>query len=209
MKNFIFIILLSIPFIVQALSTSVIIHCGPRNIDNIPEIIEEYCNQLELPDEIIVAVSNAKKVTEYDLDKIKNVTDIIPIELVLTYQNQHIGEIKNMACRIAKGDILITNDPQYYPLPHRIKVIKDLFINNEVDIVYHFCGKNDYSLELFDNLEYVSGDYKNICLRKEVFEQIAWIPISQNGNFYYITDSIYEGFAFGILDADLVDNFEW
>lgn len=208
MKNFYLSLFLFLGSFLQALTTSVIIPCNPNNLENVPEILNAYNMQSELPDEIIISISNASKIKSEKIKLIKLIKTNFIVDLRLCSYSLYSGENKNLGFSFAKSDILICNDPNYYPDPKRIEVIKKKFSSNQVDVLFHDVDQNDLKFSLIEYPSQIDDNYQNLSIKKEVFQKIKWQPLPYSEDFHYIIDCLMEGFKVGFIDAQLINNFD-
>jgi glycosyltransferase involved in cell wall biosynthesis len=192
----------------KSMTTSVIIPCHYKHARFLSQIIKEYSSGSVLPDEIVISLSNANKVSQEIINAIKS--SDCPFEVVLLTSDQPLsaGGNRDKAAKIAKGDILICHDADDLPHPQRIEIIKYFFENYELDHLMH--GWSEANAEIsyytFDQLAWFEtptytnqlggGTYCNgpIAITKQVFNSIQWTEKFIVGEDVGFNQEVYKKF---------------
>lgn len=217
MRNFFLFLFLSFFCSLQAfeklplpkqMSLSVIVPCHSKHAKFLPKLIEAYAEGTVLPDEIVISLSGADRVSKEVIDKIKNSSWPFPVILLTENLPLAAGANRNRAAKIANGDILASQDADDLPHPQRIEIIKYLFENYKLEHLMHgWLDVNafipDYSLEelswfespLFTN-ELGGGTYCNgpIAMLKEVFQSVKWPENLMVGEDVTFNKEVYKKF---------------
>ena len=120
-----------------SLTTSVIIPCHQKHAKHLPELVMSFTKQTVLPDEIIISLSDYKKVDPSVLEKIASSDYPFSVTLLQFENALSAGKNRNRACAEAIGDILICHDADDLSHPQRIAIIKYFFENFVVDHLVH------------------------------------------------------------------------
>jgi len=118
-------------------TTSLIIPCCASHASHLLELLKMYEQQTELPDEVVISLSESQKVPANIFKELQAKSWIFPINLILSEKKLFAGENRNTACQEAKGDILICQDADDIPHPQRIEIINYFFRMQRVDHIIH------------------------------------------------------------------------
>lgn len=202
-----------------SLKTSVIIPCHYKHAQYLPFLLQAFSEQTVLPDEIIISLSEYKKVPE-DLVESLTSTSYPFLLVLLPFENAvSEGANRNYGCAYAKGDIFICHDADDFPHPQRIEVIKWFFETYQVDHLMHTWGNRIEELSRFQGPEEISwfhlpeytnklgsGIYTNgpVAISRQVFDVIQWDPAFRIGVDVEFNKRAYVHFANTIvLEAPL------
>ncbi len=188
----------------SGLTTSVVLTCNATtNIGLIPEIIESYANQTIVPDEIVISIASASKVKYSEIKRMQTITNKFPILFVPCSFALYSGEGKNMACKSAKGDIILFNEANFKPKKERIEIIKRMPLDDLTKQVI----KKLFETKNVDLLIYNLGINGDFAIRRYVFDKVKWLDTGDNLKFIY--DVKYEGFSYTNLDQPLLTVTSW
>lgn len=201
------------------IKTSLIVPCCWKHASQINFLLSEYEQQTELPDEVIISISECARIDSDILKSLQNKSWIFPVKIILSNKVQYAGTNRNIACQHATGDIYITQDADDFPHPQRIQIIKYIFnqyntdhlmhgyislveIDKEKDSFYEEF-KNFYNLnnlpiikikqfnEIWQIGKITNG---NIAISKKVFNKIQWSdnPRGQDTEFNEKVSWLYQ-----------------
>ena len=119
------------------MTTSIIIPCHYKHAIYLEETLNSYSQQTVLPTEVVISLSQSKKVSPEIIHTL--LTRQWPFKLNLL---QHIiavseGGNRNRACAASTGQILICSDADDLPHPQRVEIIKYFFDNYNLDSLTH------------------------------------------------------------------------
>lgn len=196
-----FIINLSLYPLVYALKTSVIIPCHFRHAVFLYELLRTYEDQSELPDEVVISISESHGMNKETLQKLEKENWKFPVKIITSNQKLYAGQNRNIGCSHAIGDIFICQDADDLPHPQRIEIIKYFFSKFNLDHLLHgydlIPKRKKYNLQeipyKFCNNYKEVGDVANgnAAIARHVFEKIKWssVPRGQdcefNSNVYH------------------------
>jgi glycosyltransferase involved in cell wall biosynthesis len=183
--------------------TSLIVPCHYTHAEHLIDLLKAYAQQTELPDEIVISLSEADHANQEALKKIKNNSWPFPV-LILTSSDKHsAGQNRNIACSHATGDIFIMQDADDMPHPQRIEIIKHFFQTHTVDHVAHFYSLSSKSSSIHydltsipvvscNNLNKFGGSVANgpVAIARHVFEKVQW-PQSLIGEDVAFNKAVY------------------
>lgn len=189
------ILFLLLPFVCHCESVSIIVPCYYKHFPLLPKLLHHITLQTELPDEVVISVSEVEKLDPNFVKKVQNKK--YPFKILFLFQNgQHFaGENRNFACAQATGDIFITQDADDIPHPQRVEVIKYMFEKFDVFQILHkfiypyqnkglsswntvnlnkiktFLMTKEYMTECWVFGPLTNGE---MAIRREVFESLHW-----------------------------------
>lgn len=123
----------------ENVKTSIIIPCCAKHAEHLYILLRMYENQTELPDEIIISLSEFNQVDDNIIKELQNKKWSFPVKLIASDKKQFAGENRNVACSHASGDIFICQDADDLPHPQRVEIIKYFFKNYHIDHLMHLC----------------------------------------------------------------------
>ena len=191
----IFLLLPILIFIAKILgkTTSVIIPCHYTHVQFLEQLLVKYELQTELPNEVVISISESHKANGRVIKELQAREWKFPVKFLVTRKRQFAGTNRNIACRNASGEILITQDADDIPHPQRVEVIKYFFGRYNLDHLMHqwvFESKIDnsnfyrmYSMASipFKRLNHYGETWKigyfhngNIAISKKLFKRIGW-----------------------------------
>ncbi len=129
-----FFIFLNSPIIAKKIS--IIIPCAYRHAQHLKELLQAYEQQTLLPDEIVISISNANRVTNYIEIVAKNKWKF-PVKILTTNNMLRAGPNRNIACSHATGELFICQDADDIPHPQRNEIIHYVFEKYDFDILHH------------------------------------------------------------------------
>ncbi len=186
-------------------TTSIIIPCHYKHAVLLKEALQGYAKQTELPNEVIVSLSEIDKVAPEVLEGIRNGS--WPFRLTLLTHKQPVSEggNRNAASAVAKGDVLICSDADDLPHWQRVEIIKYFFENYRLDFLIHpfvFDSSQWVWLEpsviKFSVPQYVNegGPHANgaISIRKTLWNRMKW-----NVRFEKALDAEYNGAVYAVV----------
>lgn len=187
--------LLIMPVVCFSETVSVIVPCYYKHFGLLPELLKNISSQTELPDEVVISVSECEKIENKEREKITAATYPFKVRYLFHKEKKFAGENRNCACAKAKGDIFITQDSDDIPHPQRIEIIKEMFKQYDVvHVVHKFTypyqrkGGDEWDMFSINKIKkcLVSSDYLQnwtvfgrvtngeMAIRREVFDRIQW-----------------------------------
>ncbi|MEC7839965.1 MAG: glycosyltransferase [Chlamydiota bacterium] len=182
------------------ISVSVIVPCYYKHFEHIPQLLEHLSNQSQIPDEVVISLSEAYRVSLSDIDSVKNAAYPFKLVFLTTSDVKFAGENRNIAAEAAQGDILITQDADDIPHIQRVEIITYFMEKLSADHIIHQWVKEGREFEKkssntpvwceqydsFENfcvnkitrirhlLKYKWTTCGNIAIRKKIFEKVKW-----------------------------------
>jgi hypothetical protein len=151
-----------------------------------------YEQQTELPNEVVISLSEAKKVSTHIVDVLQKELWAFPVTFLVSDAKLYAGENRNRACQHAIGDIFICQDADDLPHPQRIEIIKYFFKTYELDHLMHEMSQlkqhQSFSCSYYENFSTIPFCYfdtftdecygnftnGNVAIARHVFETIQW-----------------------------------
>ncbi|KAA0586240.1 hypothetical protein J2848_007096 [Azospirillum lipoferum] len=120
---------------------SLVIPCTHRDIVLVPDLLEAYANGTELPDQVIVSVSNAHKADEAVLARVAaiGVTRFPEILILKHHRRMFHGPNRQAASERAIHELICYQDADDTPHPQRIQIVKRLFEQYDIMHLNHTC----------------------------------------------------------------------
>lgn len=197
----------------KPMTTSVIIPCHYLHAHYLPQLIKAYAEGTVLPDEIVISLSEAKKVEKKIIDEINDTKWPFPVNLLTFDYPITAGGNRNKACMQASGDILIGQDADDLPHPQRVEIIKYFFENYQLDHLMHGWLEDKAPIQVIKNFdeigiiessyyrpEFGGGTYCNgpIAITKEVFNTVQWTDRLVGEDVMY-NHNIYSRFSHKVV----------
>lgn len=169
------------------MKTSFCIPVTFRHFNYLKELLCTIKDYIEKPDEIVISISEIDN--EQKLNEIQNffnsLKENLKIDINYKYfvSKQNSGQNRNTCIELATNDLIIINDADDLPHIERIKIIKDIFENNDIVHLTHgyiqlLSSDLNYSIEKFDyKLKKYDLDY--VEKRKFYIVENATIPIHE------------------------------
>jgi len=178
----------------NALTSSVIIPCHHAHFKHLKELLLLLSQQTELPDEVVISLSEVNKVPASELKSLELATYPFSLVIIKHPKQLNAGLNRNSACAHAKGDVFICQDADDIPHPQRVEIIKHFFSNYDIDHLIHlyipewtqgnrpewYWGLHQKEKIQFSELlrwSQVAGSYfhgGNIAIKRTLFAQIQW-----------------------------------
>jgi hypothetical protein len=180
------------------ISVSVIIPCYHKHFHFLQNLLEEYSKQTELPNQIVISISEAKKIPASEITKLKNSKWPFEVKILVTNRQLFAGQNRNKAAANASYEILVCQDADDIPHPQRIELIKYAFNNYQIDFLMHLHSYEENilnfiyqieqdplsNLKLFklENDQFDGESHGTTALTKNVFNEFKWPnnPFSQD-----------------------------
>lgn len=191
------------------LKTSIIIPCCATHAEHLYALVRMYEQQTELPDEIVISLSESHKVPQDIIDALRNETWRFPVKLLLSQEKLFAGHNRNIACENASGDIFICQDADDLVHPQRVEIIKYFFKKYKVKHLMHrfVVLKRDEASSLYSykDLREIEFDFPktfaetyvregitngNVAIAKTVFNKIKW-PSTPRGQDTEFNKEVY------------------
>jgi cellulose synthase/poly-beta-1,6-N-acetylglucosamine synthase-like glycosyltransferase len=120
-----------------------------------PELVNAYMTGSEQPSEIVVFLSGATE----------RRTHCEGVSLTSEKKVVYAGEARQRALDLCSGDVVVYNDADDLPHPDRIKIVREMFDNNDIVHLAHsfiFMNKEQYPVKI-ENVKFCGGE--EICNR--------------------------------------------
>lgn len=202
----------------DSLKTSLIIPCFFGHFRGACSLIETYRKQTVLPDEVVISVSSIQ-----DKDLVLNsvlFTEKWPFEInvLMTEEPKSAAQNRNLASKVAKGDIFIYQDSDDLPYDRRIEVIKHFFETLKIDHLLHHYIYEVQDFRDFDEIEKISyykpryfspniGCNPAVAIRREVFDVIQWPESISHGEDSYFNEQVLTHFSTIVVEFPLYKYF--
>ncbi len=197
MKKMVLFLLFCFSFIfVQAQEnfvTSIIIPCCAKHSIHLYQLIKMYEQQTELPDEIVVSISESNRIKGNVLEALNNELWSFPVTIITSKQKLYAGQNRNIACQRAKGNVLICQDADDIPHPQRVEIIKYFFSNYQIDHLMHrwVTIKKDFDAFVNKSIQIPEIEFifpqnfqqawnfgcitnGNVAISRDAFDMIKW-----------------------------------
>lgn len=209
------------------LKVSVIIPCHYKHVTYLYDLLKSYELQTTLPDEIVISLSEINLAPHALIAKLKNENWKFPVKYVETNQQAYAGNNRNAACKVAIGDILVSQDADDLPNRRRIEIIKFLFSTHDIDHLMHGYYDSHSTFKYDDQLTSLQlqdikllhlkkhSDWQNfaihngnIAIRRHVFDKIQWKNQSAIGEDICFNEKVYKQFKHAIILTPLI-HYRW
>lgn len=205
------------------LTTTVMIPCVARHFKHLHELLNLYANQTEIPNEIVISLSDVETLNEEDVLALENAPWPFSVKIIKHIGKKSAGENRNIAAKNASGDILICQDADDIPHPQRIEIVKYIFENYEVDHLLHPWIENNVpfetyekekikvtTVELFQDLAHSLRLHQgNPCLARYVVKKVKWpngFEIAEDRRF---TAQVYKAFKHKVIIDAPIYKYRW
>tara|TARA_B100000287_G_C20674758_1_gene794784 strand:+ start:6842 stop:7585 length:744 start_codon:yes stop_codon:yes gene_type:complete len=120
------------------MKTSVVIPATNGNFGYLNCILRHYEDGVEIPDEIVVSISNSHLVDSGSIDALENkFKNSFELKVLRHEETMLQGPNRDAASKQSTGDIIISNDADDIPHPQRVDIIKRLFKENDIVQINH------------------------------------------------------------------------
>lgn len=177
-----------------SITTSVVIPCYYRHFRFIPFLLETLEKQSTLPDEVVIALSEASKVDPDLLEQVKKAHFPFILQLIEIEEKQLAGENRNRGVTHSTMDLVIFQDADDIPHPQRIEIIKEAFFSHNLVCLRHgFSYEGDdlnivYEFDEFPFQERVDNAFMcdgPLAILRKVATQFPSFPIAQGEDTAY------------------------
>ncbi len=186
------------------MSTSVIVPCHYKHVKHLSELFQAYEKQIDLPNEIVVSISEANQVEPNIIESLKNTEWLFPVKLLLSNKKMFAGQNRNVACQQTTGEIIVCQDADDLPHPQRIKIIKYFFNKFNLNFLLHkfvYNNENEMKqLRTIDNFDSIKHSFIKTyheawivgymlfgqpAIHRNVFKKIKWpdVPVGEDNAF--------------------------
>jgi hypothetical protein len=169
------------------MKTSFCIPVTYRHFNYLKELLNTIKDYVEKPDEITISISEVD--TEEKLNEIQYFFNSLKENLKIDINYKHFiskqnsGQNRNTCIELASNDLIIINDADDLPHVERIKIIKNIFENNDIIHLTHgymqlLSPELNYSIKQFD---YKLKQYELNYVKKRNFYIVenANVPIHE------------------------------
>ncbi len=181
------------------LTISVCIPAIEAHLPFLERCIESIYEQICLPNEVIISLSNIKSDLEsvkLDVEhKLKKYIDSLSVRVIYTKDKQYAGQNRNIAVKYAKGDIISFIDIDDIMYPHRIYTIKKIFSsqpdcigmlhyfseNQKINPVWNYNTNNLKKYEYSDKIHYGHPSFK-----RRIFDEFVYPDTPRMQDFEFI-----------------------
>ena len=172
---------------------SVIIPCHPNHFYLLEELLNCYVNSKVIPDEIVISLSEYKKIGQEEIGELENQNWPFRLKILKHLQKYPPGRNRNEACLASSCDVIIAQDADDIPHPQKTEIVKYLFENFEIDHLLHQWVRSDdvffdYNVEgvevdcvSFRTIEAIDvPDIHNgsVVFRRWLFDKVHWKPMN-------------------------------
>lgn len=120
------------------MKTSVVIPATNGNFGYLNCILRHYEDGTELPDEVIISLSNAHLVDQNEIDDLeRKFIRSFSIKVLRHNKTMIQGPNRDAASRAATNDIIISNDADDIPHPRRVEIIRNYFESHKIAMLNH------------------------------------------------------------------------
>lgn len=168
-------------------AVSVVIPCKYTHMHLLPEILESLKNQTQLPNEVIITISEIEKDGSTVLNDIKKNTYPFQLKVITSLGVKYAGENRNIATVNAQGNVIITQDADDIPHPQRVEIINYLLNKHHACHLIHLWCPTDPNAD-YPNLvkpDWVPyyDDFDNIpCFKVRHSDDLKGITFVHHGN---------------------------
>lgn len=191
----------------MTLTISVCIPCIEPHIQFLGRCIKSIYNQIHLPDEVIISLSNimdksfdlkdTRKAVECQIGQYRKGLNII---IFYTKERKYAGENRNKAIELSSGNIISLIDADDIMLPNRLYIIEKIFryYPDCIGILHHFIENKDNIEDLEwnwnenDIKKYRYSDklhFGHPSFRRDIFNEFKYSNTPRTQDFEFI-DSI-------------------
>jgi hypothetical protein len=125
----------------QKLTSSIAMACHYKDFSKIEEVLDCYERQTNIPDEVVLSISQYEMVDPEVLQKIEETTYSFKLKIVKTKENVEIEENRNIAAEHTSKDIIIFQDGYDLPHPQFVEIVEYFFRKKDI---YHLIHKNTF-----------------------------------------------------------------
>jgi glycosyltransferase involved in cell wall biosynthesis len=118
---------------------SVITPCAGSHVKYLPQLLEDLSLQTQLPDEVVISVSDVDSDLQNEIQKIKCQKWPFELRIYTSPFKQYAGQNRNIAILQSSGDLIICQDADDHPHPQRIEIIHKTFNEFNCNLLLHYC----------------------------------------------------------------------
>lgn len=175
------------------MTIGVIIPCHPNHFDLLEELLACYATPKITPDEIVISLSEYKKIPGEKIERIENRNWPFKVKILKHSQKYPPGRNRNEACQASTSDVIIAQDADDIPHPQKTEIVKYLFENFEIDHLLHqWIGSDEVFYEFdIDGIEDDCVTFRSIesidipqihngsvVFRRYLFDKVHWKPMN-------------------------------
>lgn len=199
MKVLIYFLTLTIHSLLQSLTTSVIVPCYYRHFCYLNDLLDAYDHQTVLPDEIVIAISEAHHIPKEDIERLIHSQHLYKLKVLLTEEIQLAAPNRNRAIRASYGDLLFFQDADDLPFPQRIEVGKRIFQSHpEIKMLRHeivqkpelICRYRIERLICKKEMTISHIDFGHPIVHRSVFEEVMFPEIPQVEDYHFVQEVV-------------------
>jgi glycosyltransferase involved in cell wall biosynthesis len=168
-------------------SVSVCIPCIPQHIEHLYDCFLSIANQTDLPEEVILVISDANPLEEIQkqvMSQVSTFTEKLNIKFKFVLEKQYAGTNRNDAMELASGDIIALIDADDMMCEGRITRIKEVFsrfpfavcmLHHFIENVYSPIHTIPFNPDIIE--AYIFNDKLHCghaCFRRSVFPEISY-----------------------------------
>lgn len=182
-----------------AFITSVTVPCVAKHFTLIPDLLQQYSHQTQIPDEVVISLSEIEKLNSAEVTAVELGSWPFQLKIIKHYGKVSEGHNRNIALDNSIGDIILCQDADDLPHPQRVEVVKYLFENYYVEHLMHTLINGDGQFAPYNSMKdivaYTCDTYAQAvpgyaihnghpCFLREVGYKVRW-----SNDFRYGTDS--------------------
>ena len=172
------------------LRTSVVIPCHPDHFVLLEPLLEQYAAQSVRPDEVVISLSEAHKVSSTALEQR---AWPFALRLLKHMQKYPPGKNRNEACAQATGDVIICQDADDWPHLQRVEIIRYLFSHYQIEHLLHQWAPSGSSLgsrnvqeapaacrtfRIYEQIDVPEVHNGSVAFLRTLFDKLHWQPLS-------------------------------
>lgn len=197
------------------LKTSVIIPCTANHFQHIGLLLERYAEQTQVPDEVVISLSQVELLAEEVVAAVEMGAWPFRVQILRHIGKRSAGMNRNLACKIASGDLFLCQDADDLPHPQRVEIVKFFFERYEIDHLIHawveegegwpeIPAKEALKLRYFKHYDDIGIVYQagaavrfhngNVCLLAFVAKERQWEDVLAYDKDRQFNRGVYETF---------------
>ena len=121
----------------RQVTVSLIIPCAAQHFIHLEPLLDLVANQTRIPNEVIVALSETKRLEKGAIDALEAKHFPYSLRLLRSEEKRSAGYNRNRACDVARGSVIITQDADDLLHPQKIEIVAYLFEKYPIDYLLH------------------------------------------------------------------------
>ena len=205
----------------RQVTVSLIIPCAAQHFIHLEPLLDLVANQTRIPNEVIVALSETKRLEKGAIDALEAKHFPYSLRLLRSEEKRSVGHNLNLAYSIARGGLIIRHDADDLPHPQKVEIIAYLFETYPIDHLLHayvfesdgfpsYC-KEDLIPLIFNNYDKVMAYSQKIAHNNPSFTWqigacIKWTDATVEGEDLSFNRNIYRYWhrTCAVIDCPLI-----